>query len=180
VEVSLEALAVFFGDTLVHLNERQRRVVAGSMAKALGRGGKSAVAVASGMSRNTVIKAEREVLDGIEPSGRLRAPGAGTKSAAERQPGLLEALDELVHPETRDNPMSLLRWTSKSTANLSRIWCGRASRSPTTRWDGSSRSWATRCSLRPRSRKAPPILTVTASSGTCTAKPRSSWLQGSR
>ncbi len=118
--MSPEALAAFFEDTLGHLNERQRRVVAGAMAKALGRGGKSMVAVASGLSRNTVIKGEREVREGIEPSERLRAPGAGTKSAVERQPGLLEALDELVHPETRGNPMSLLRWTSKSTANLAR------------------------------------------------------------
>jgi transposase len=115
-----EGLAEFFGDTLPHLNERQRRVVAGAMAKALGRGGKTAVADASGMSRNTVIKAEREVAAGIEPSDRLRAPGAGAKSAVELQPGLLEALDELVHPDTRGNPMSLLRWTSKSTAKLAK------------------------------------------------------------
>jgi transposase len=120
VELSREELAEFFGDTLSHLNERQRRVVAGAMAKALGRGGKSAVAEASGMSRNTVIKAEREVLAGIEPSERLRPPGAGAKPATELQPGLLEALDELVHPETRGNPMSLLRWTSKSTAHLAK------------------------------------------------------------
>ncbi len=33
-------------------------------------------------------------------------------------PGLLAALDELVHPETRGNPMSLLRWTTKSSTNL--------------------------------------------------------------
>jgi hypothetical protein len=30
----------------------------------------------------------------------------------------LEALDQLVHPDTRGNPMSLLKWTSKSTAKL--------------------------------------------------------------
>ena len=53
---------------LPHLNEMQRRVVAGAMAEALGHGGKSAVAETSGMSRNTVIKAEREVVAGIEPS----------------------------------------------------------------------------------------------------------------
>ncbi|MCA1691373.1 MAG: ISAzo13 family transposase, partial [Actinobacteria bacterium] len=55
-----------------------------------------------------------------EPSSRLREPGAGAKPLTEIQPGLLEALDELVHPETRGNPMSLLRWTSKSTAHLAR------------------------------------------------------------
>lgn len=103
---------------LPHLNEVQRRVVAGAMAEALGRGGKSAVADASGMSRNTVIKAEREVAAGIEPSVRQRAIGGGDIKAEVKQPGLLEALDELVHPATRGNPMSFLRWTSKSTAKL--------------------------------------------------------------
>ena len=101
-----------------HMNEMQRRVVAGAMAEMLGRGGKTVVAAASGMSRNTVIKAEAEVAAGIEPSVRLRAPGGGDKPLTEKQPGLLEALDELVHPETRGNPMSLLRWTSKSSTKL--------------------------------------------------------------
>ena len=70
------------------------------------------------MSRNTVIKAEREVSEGIEPTERQRAPGGGDIKSEDKQPGLLEALDELVHPETRGNPMSYMRWTSKSTANL--------------------------------------------------------------
>ena len=105
---------------LPHLDERQRRVVAGAMAEMLGHGGKTAVGTASGMSRNTVIKAQSEVQAGIEPSSRLREPGAGAKPLTEIQPGLLEALDELVHPDTRGNPMSLLRWTSKSTAHLAK------------------------------------------------------------
>lgn len=118
VEASRDELARFFTTVLPHLNELQRRVVAGAMAVELGRGGKSAVAEASGMSRNTVIKAEREVVAGIEPSDRLRAPGGGDIPAEVKQPGLLEALDELVDPDTRGNPMSFLRWTSKSTAKL--------------------------------------------------------------
>src|SRR5271168_3362281 len=88
------------------------------MAEGLGRGGKSAVAQASGMSRNTVIKAEREVSEGIEPTERQRAIGGGEIKSEDKQPGLLEALDELVHPETRGNPMSYMRWTSKSTGKL--------------------------------------------------------------
>ena len=55
---------------------------------------------------------------GIEPSDRLRAPGGGDKPLTEKQPAFLDALDELVHPETRGNPMSLLRWTSKSSTKL--------------------------------------------------------------
>ena len=102
------------------MNELQRRVVAGAAAEMLGRGGKTAVATASGMSRNTVIKAEGEVAAGIEPSERLRAVGGGDKPLIDKQPGLLDALDELVHPETRGNPMSLLRWTSKSSTSTGR------------------------------------------------------------
>jgi transposase len=120
VQATVEELVEFFGVVLPHLNEVQRRVVAGSMARALGRGGKSAVAAASGMSRNTVIKAQAEVEAGVEPSVRLRAPGAGDKRAVEKQPGLAEALDELVHPGTRGSPMSALRWTLKSTYELAR------------------------------------------------------------
>ncbi len=72
------------------------------------------------MSRSTVISGMKQVAEGPEVSDRVRAPGAGPKSAVDTQPGLLEAIDELVHPETRGNPMSLLRWTSKSTANLAK------------------------------------------------------------
>ena len=118
MEVTPQALARFFDVVLPHMNERQRRVVAGAAAEMLGRGGKTAVATASGMSRNTVIKAEAEVATGIEPSIRLRPAGGGDKPLTDKQPGLLEALDELVHPETRGNPMSLLRWTSKSSTKL--------------------------------------------------------------
>jgi transposase len=118
VEVGPEELARFFEIVRPHLNERQRRVVAGACSQMLGHGGKSAVAHASGVSRNTVIKAEREVEDGIEPSERLRALGGGDRPLIDKQPGLLEALDNLVHPDTRGNPMSLLRWTSKSTRHI--------------------------------------------------------------
>src|SRR5947208_16718007 len=105
---------------MAHMNELQRRVVAGAMARALGHGGKTRVAEASGLSRNTVIKAQAEVEAGIEPTQRLRAPGAGDKPAIDKQPGLAEALDELVHPDTRGNPMSALRWTLKSSYELAR------------------------------------------------------------
>ena len=118
MEVTPDALARFFDVVLPHMNELQRRVVAGAAAEMLGRGGKTAVATASGMSRNTVIKSEAEVVAGLEPSARLRAPGGGDKPLSEKQPGLVEALDELVHPETRGNPMSLPRWTSKSSTKL--------------------------------------------------------------
>ncbi|MCP3991360.1 MAG: ISAzo13 family transposase, partial [Actinomycetia bacterium] len=75
---------------------------------------------ASGLGRNTVAKGVGEVAEGIEPSDRLRAPGAGDKPAVDKQPGLFEALDELVWPETRGHPESPLRWTLTSTYALAR------------------------------------------------------------
>ena len=118
MEATVGELSRFFEVVLPHLNEVQRRVVAGAMAQMMGRGGKSRVAEASGMSRNTVIKAHAEVAAGIEPQARLRPVGGGDRPAEDKQPGILAALDELVHPETRGTPMSLLRWTSKSTYKL--------------------------------------------------------------
>ena len=118
MEVTPDGLARFFEVVLPHMNEVQRRVVAGAAAEMFGRGGKSWVADASGMSRNTVIKAAAEVAAGIVPSERLRAEGGGDKPLIDKQPGLLESLDGLVHPDTRGSPMSLLRWTSKSSTTL--------------------------------------------------------------
>ena len=103
-QITKEGLARFFEVVLPHMNEVQRRVVAGAAVELLGRGGKSAVASASGLSRNTVTKAETEVTSGAEPSARLRAEGGGDKLLIDKHPGLLETLDELVGPETRAIP----------------------------------------------------------------------------
>ncbi|HEX3981895.1 MAG TPA: ISAzo13 family transposase, partial [Acidimicrobiales bacterium] len=113
-------LVGFFETVFPHLNERQRRIVIGSIVVALGRGGQSRVVEASGVSSSTVYIATKEVREGVEVSDRVRAPGAGDKPAIDKQPGLLEALDELVHPGTRGNPMSSVRWTLKSTYELAK------------------------------------------------------------
>ena len=118
MEITEEGLVRYFEVVMPHMNELQRRVVAGATSELLGRGGKSAVALASGMSRTTVTKAEGEIAEGIEPSTRLRSVGGGDKQKIDKLPGLLTTLDELVNPDTRGNPMSLLRWTSKSSVRL--------------------------------------------------------------
>lgn len=106
------------------LNERQLRLVALAEAKALGHGGIKAVAEASGLSRRSIERARREQIADSQrapcPQGRARRPGAGRKKLALKDPGLLKALDRLVDPATRGDPMSPLRWTSKSTAKLAR------------------------------------------------------------
>jgi hypothetical protein len=118
VELSPEGLAGFFETVLPHLNEKQRRVLAGAMVVALGRGGQARVVEASGLSSSTVNTSTQQVRAGIEPSERQRLEGGGDRPAIDKQPGLLAALDELVHPSTRGTPMSALRWTLKSTYEL--------------------------------------------------------------
>ena len=118
MEVTEEALAAMFAVLGPHLDERQRRLLAGAQARALGRGGVTTVARASGMSRSTVRIGTTEIDQGPEQTGRVRRPGAGRPKAAERNPGLLAALDALVEPTARGDPMSPLRWTCKSTRKL--------------------------------------------------------------
>jgi hypothetical protein len=118
VELTQESLEWFFDTVQPHLNERHRRLVAGALAEAFGHGGQTWVANASHMSTNTLWKAVGEIREGVQPSDRQRRPGGGDKPKAEKQPGLIKALDALVHPLTRGNPMSMLRWTSKSTYEL--------------------------------------------------------------
>ncbi|MDT5023935.1 MAG: hypothetical protein QOE61_361, partial [Micromonosporaceae bacterium] len=59
-----------------------------------------------------------EIRSGVEPDGRVRAPGAGRPAVEEAQPGIEDALEELVGPETRGDPESPLKWTTKSLGNL--------------------------------------------------------------
>lgn len=116
--VTDDQLGGMLNTVLPHLDERQRRILAGSAARTLGRGGIAAVAEATGMSRSTVLKAAGEVDSGMAPSDRIRAPGAGRKRLIDKDPTLLEDLDSLVEPESRGDPMCPLRWTSKSTTQL--------------------------------------------------------------
>ena len=118
MEVSEEALAEFFSFVGPHLEEKQRRLQAGAMARLLGRGGVTIVARVSGMSRNTVMDGQRAVVAGAEPDGRVRAEGGGRPELIDVDPDLLVCLDDLVEPDSRGDPMSPLRWTLKSTRTL--------------------------------------------------------------
>jgi hypothetical protein len=101
-----------------HLNERQRRLWAAVEARGLGRGGIAAVARATGMSRSTVQDAVSELDAGPEVTERVRRPGAGRKALIDVDADLLLALDDLVEPTARGDPMSPLRWTAKSLRTL--------------------------------------------------------------
>lgn len=100
------------------LDERQRRLWAGAESIAIGYGGDALVSSATGMSRTTVQAGRRELEQGTQVPGRVRRPGAGRPCVERSQPGLVQALERLVDPVTRGDPMSPLRWTCKSRAKL--------------------------------------------------------------
>lgn len=106
------------------LDERQRRLHAAVEAKALGHGGVKRVSEATGVARGSILAGIKELEDPKPepPAGpyRVRRAGGGRKSVAERDPGLREALERLVEPEARGDPMSPLRWTCKSLMQLTR------------------------------------------------------------
>lgn len=105
----------------VDLNERARRRWAAVEALSLGRGGIAAVAKATGISDRTIRNGIRELRKGdTPPAGRQRRVGGGRKAANQKVPGLLDALEGLVEPTTRGDPQSPLKWTCKSTRELSR------------------------------------------------------------
>jgi len=112
------SLAAKFQAVFPHLDERQRRLLAGAEARALGHGGIRVVAKAAGMREGTVSRGVMEVDSGQEPLGRTRRPGGGRKKAAELNPGLRPALMALIEPDGRGDPMSPLRWTTASTRKL--------------------------------------------------------------
>ena len=101
------------------LNERQRRFWAASEAQCLGYGGISIVSRATGLSRPTIRKGIKEIESSERlPEGRVRRKGGGPKKRTATQPKLAAALDALVEPTAKGDPMSPLRWTTKSTRRL--------------------------------------------------------------
>jgi transposase len=101
------------------LDERARRLWAAAEARSHGRGGIAAVARATGISEATVRRGIVEVESGRRaPEGRVRRPGAGRPSIADREPGVVEALLALIEGATRGDPESPLLWTSRSVAKL--------------------------------------------------------------
>ena len=111
-------LAAKFGAIFPHLDERQRRLVMGAEARALGHGGIRLVARAAGVGEATVSAGARELAAGDPPLGRTRRPGGGRRRLADVDAGLRPALLALVEPGERGDPMSPLRWTAKSTRAL--------------------------------------------------------------
>lgn len=111
------------------VNERALRICMAADALALGHGGVSFIAETTGASRTTIHAGIREIKlqnavvsekDEQPAPGKIRKPGGGRKRLEAKDKNILKDLDMLVDPATRGDPMSPLRWTCKSTTNLTK------------------------------------------------------------
>ena len=104
------------------LNEFQARLFVADKALDLGRGGITWLAQLTGMSRTTITKAVQELHSGkglcVPPQGGARQPGGGRKKREQMDPRLQQDLRRIVEESTAGDPMSLLRWTRKSSRTI--------------------------------------------------------------
>jgi hypothetical protein len=102
------------------MNEAQARWYVAREAIARGRGGITAMQKMTGMSWPTILRGIRELDERrrLGAPGRVRQPGGGRKRIEERHPRFEAALERILDENTADDPMSLLRWTHKSTGRI--------------------------------------------------------------
>ena len=118
-----------------YLDERRRRLWAAAEALAVGRGGMTAVATATGLQRATIRVGVRELQGGpststeqqsvAEAAQRVRAPGGGRKPLTTEDPTLVHDLEALVEPTTRGGRPS---WAHRV------VWCWSTWTRPVPRW----------------------------------------------
>jgi hypothetical protein len=107
-----------------HFGERGKRLWAANEALSFGAGGIRAVAEALQISTKTLLEGKRELQaaasspDCAVREGRQRRPGGGRKSIVEKHPQLLQAIEQIVDLATRGDPMTPLKWTSKSLSHI--------------------------------------------------------------
>jgi hypothetical protein len=103
------------------MDERLTRLWAGAEAEAIGEGGITLVAAATGMSRTTIRAGRDELRKGVAAQDvvKVRRAGAGRPSIEKRKPEIIDALDQLMEPGVGGDREAPLRWTAKSTRKLS-------------------------------------------------------------
>jgi hypothetical protein len=119
--IDVAAIKARFEAVSPFLDERSRRLVAASEARAAGRGGVTAVWAATAVARSTIGRGLAELRGANHLGERVRRAGGGRKAAIDRQPGLLDALAAIVQSAIRGDPAAALLWVSKSQRHLAGV-----------------------------------------------------------
>ena len=102
------------------LNETQARWFVAREAMIFGHGGIKKMSELTELSRPTIIKGVKELkTKGALAVGEgIRRPGAGRKRIEKQSPKIIKVLKEIMDETTAGDPMSLLKWTNKSTYQI--------------------------------------------------------------
>jgi Rhodopirellula transposase DDE domain len=112
---------MLFRKVLGTLNEAQRRWLVGREALRGGRGGIQRMVETSGLSKPTILKGIRELRGNrrlVAEEGRVRRSGGGRKPVEEHDPEITRLLERVMDESTVGDPMSPLKWNSKSTYQI--------------------------------------------------------------
>ena len=102
-------------------DEVQARRFAAAMALGIGWGGISRIVELTGMSHSTIERGIREIQEKerVEKPEKLRAEGGGRKKVELKDQKIIDDLEIIMDQNTAGDPMSFLRWSSKSTRKIS-------------------------------------------------------------
>ena len=103
-----------------NLTEIQKRLFAAEKAIDLGYGGIAHVSKQTGMSRTTITKGIQELKKTNLPVGQIRKKGGGRKKVEDKFVGITHELENILDENTIGDPMSVLKWTCKTTRTISK------------------------------------------------------------
>lgn len=100
-------------------NESQKRWAAACKAIELGYGGVKKVSALTGLSRTTITKGISDLKkQKTLKNENIRHAGGGRKKITNTDSKIIAALETILNENTIGDPMSLLKWTCKSTRTL--------------------------------------------------------------
>lgn len=105
------------------MGEKQKRQYLASEAELIGYGGAALISRVTGVALETIRRGLHEIRSGdvYSPSGPHREEGGGRKGIMDSYPGMAGLIEKIVDAHTYGSPMGILRWTSLSLREISRI-----------------------------------------------------------
>jgi hypothetical protein len=100
------------------LNEKQKRIYLAKESEGLGHGGLKAVHELTGVSKTTIIKAKKELVEDTYGHNRIRKTGAGRKQITQKYPNIYDAIEKIIDNDTLGDPERYILWTTKSLRNI--------------------------------------------------------------
>ena len=126
--VAAQQDVALFRKVLGALNEAQRRWLVGREALRQGRGGIQRMVETSGLSKPTILKGIRELRARrklVSEEGKVRKAGGGRKPVEAHDPEVAPLLAQVMDESTLGDPMSPLKWSSKSTYQIQQYLASR-------------------------------------------------------